>query len=292
VKKLALAMGGDVGVVSRPGHGASFWVELPLAITQAPETPALSLVNVRVGVASRSAVLSQAVRASAQSLGALPVALDDAPDVILFDWREDADGEEIQALQRSARAVIALIAQEERGAIESCRAAGLMHYTLKPVRRRSLAERIRVALGEAETQTSEDASLDQMPQTLTGLRVLLAEDNPINALLARTLLMRAGCIVTTAQDGEEAVAAARAGGYDLILLDIRMPRLDGLAAAEHIRAGAGPSARTPIVALTADAGEEERVLAFKAGMDDFITKPIDAARLLTVAARFTERARG
>ncbi|HYD71745.1 MAG TPA: response regulator, partial [Candidatus Binatia bacterium] len=126
-------------------------------------------------------------------------------------------------------------------------------------------------------------------QLLTGLRVLLAEDNPINALLARTLLTRAGCIVTTAQDGEEAVNAARSGAYDLILLDIRMPRLDGIGAAARIRNGGGPSAGAPIIALTADAGEEERVRAFKAGMDDFITKPIDAGRLLTVAARFTER---
>jgi signal transduction histidine kinase/DNA-binding response OmpR family regulator len=289
VKKLAAAMGGEVGVASRPGYGATFWVELPLAPTEQSAPAARSLANVRIGIASRSAILSQALRTSAQSLGALPVALDDAPDVILFDWRDDADGEEIQALQRSARAVIVLIAQEDRGAIERCRAAGLMHYTLKPVRRRSLAERVRVALGETGDAALAEVAFDEAPQMLTGLRVLLAEDNPINALLARTLLTRAGCIVTTAQDGEEAVTAARAGAYDLILLDIRMPRLDGLQAAERIRSGAGPSASAPIIALTADAGEEERVLAFKAGMDDFITKPIDAARLLTVAARFTER---
>ncbi len=289
VKKLALAMGGDVGVVSRPGHGASFWVELPLPPAEEANALAKTLANVRIGVASRSTALSQALRTSVQSLGAWPVALDDAPDVILFDWRDDVDGEEIQALQHSARAVIALIAQEERGAIERCRTAGLMHYTLKPVRRASLAERVRVALGQADAASLDEVAPDEAAQTLTGLRVLLAEDNPINALLARTLLTRAGCIVTTAQDGEEAVAAARAGAYDLILLDIRMPRLDGIGAAERIRCGGGPSAGAPIVALTADAGEEERVRVLKAGMDDFITKPIDAARLLTVAARFTER---
>jgi CheY-like chemotaxis protein len=93
-----------------------------------------------------------------------------------------------------------------------------------------------------------------------------------------------------AHDGEEAVAAAAAAPYDLILLDIRMPRVDGVEAAERIRAGQGPSASAPIVALTADAGDEERARAMRAGMDDFITKPIDAARLLAVAARFTRRA--
>lgn len=289
VKKLALAMGGDVGLVSKTGFGASFWVELPFTATEGG-TPLLSLTGVRACVLSGSAVLSQALRAVLVSLGAIPVEHDDAPDVILFDWRDGVDGEEIIALRQSARAVIALIPQEEREAIARCRAAGVDHYTLKPVRRRSLAERIKVALGEADHAVIEQVEqADAAPLTLTGLRVLLAEDNPINALLARTLLARAGCSVTTAGDGEEAIAAAAAAPYDLILLDIRMPRLDGVEAAERIRAGQGPSARAPIVALTADAGEEERARALKAGMDDFITKPIDAPRLLAVAARFTER---
>jgi signal transduction histidine kinase/DNA-binding response OmpR family regulator len=290
VKKLALAMGGDVGLVSRPEYGASFWVELPLIAIEGGAPP-LSLAGVRVCVLSRSSLLAQALRAAVFSLGAQPVEHDDAPDVILFDWREGIDGEEIEALKRSARAIIALIPQEERDSIARCRAAGIEHYTLKPVRRRSLADRIKVALGEADHSVIEHLQHDDVAaHALTGLRVLLAEDNPINALLARTLLTRAGCLVTAVQDGEEAVTAAAAAPYDLILLDIRMPRLDGLEAAERIRAGRGPSAAAPIVALTADAGEEERVRARKAGMDDFITKPIDAARLLTVAARFTERA--
>jgi signal transduction histidine kinase/DNA-binding response OmpR family regulator len=289
VKKLALAMGGDVGLVSKPGFGASFWVELPFSPLEGGAPP-LSLAGVRACVLSGSPLLAQALRASLSSLGALPVEHDDAPDIILFDWRDGVDSEEIEALKQSARALIALIPQEEREAIARCRAAGVEHYTLKPVRRRSLAERIKVALGEADVAVIEQVQqADATPVTLTGLRVLLAEDNPINALLARTLLTRAGCTVTTAGDGEEAIAAAAAAPYDLILLDIRMPRLDGLEAAERIRAGQGPSARAPIVALTADAGEEERARARKAGMDDFITKPIDAPRLLAVAARFTER---
>jgi signal transduction histidine kinase/DNA-binding response OmpR family regulator len=286
VKKLALAMGGAVGLISKPGHGAGFWVELPLPQVEERAAEAPTIDGVRVCVLSRSVVLTNALRAMASSLGGVPVERDDAPDVILYDWRDDADGEEIDALRRSTRAVIAITPQEERGVIQMCRAAGIAHYTLKPVRRRSLAERIKAALGEAG---ADDATTDVAPEELHGLRVLLAEDNPVNALLARTLLTRAGCVVTAVHDGEEAVAAAAAAPYDLILLDIRMPRLDGVGAAERIRAGGGPSARTPMVALTADAGEEERARALRAGMDDFITKPIDAGRLLTVAARFTGR---
>jgi CheY-like chemotaxis protein len=224
-------------------------------------------------------------------MGGLPVEIDDRPDVVLYDWRAGVSAEQIVALKRIARAVIALAPQEQRDAIAECRAAGVVHYTLKPVRRRSLAERIKAALGEDGTADAAVEEPDPAPsqQPLLGLRVLLAEDNPINALLARTLLTREGCMVSLAQDGEEAVAIAASGAYDLILLDIRMPRVDGLEAAERIRAGAGPSSRAPIVALTADAGDEERARAFKVGMDDFLTKPIDANRLLAVAERFTVR---
>lgn len=289
VKKLALAMGGEVGLVSRPGFGASFWVELPLAAAANSEPPP-SLAGVRICVVSPSLLLTQTLRAVVISLGATPVERGSYADVALLDWHDGVDGEEIDALRRSSRALIALAPQEQRQIIEACRSAGIEHYTLKPVRRGSLVERVRAALGDEPARKPQAPRADAPAQRpLLGLRVLLAEDNPINALLARTLLTKAGCTVTSAQDGEEAVAAASAGAFDLILLDIRMPRLDGFEAAERIRAGAGPSAAAPIVALTADAGDEERAHAAKSGMDDFITKPIDANRLLQVAARFTER---
>lgn len=289
VRKLARAMGGEVGLTSRPGQGASFWVDLPLPLIEAAPQPA-TLVGVRAAVLSESTVLGHAVGGAVTSLGGALATPSENPDVILVDWRREWRPEEIAALKRQARAVIALIAQEERGAIERARAAGVDQYTLKPVRRRSLAERIKVALGAVGAQPAAWQSEDEdAPLALKGLRVLLAEDNPINALLARTLLTRSGCVVDVVQDGEEAVAAAGAAPYDLILLDIRMPRLDGVAAAQRIRAQGGAAAKAPIVALTADASEEDRARALSAGMDDFITKPINPARLFAVAARFTSR---
>ena len=288
VKKLARAMGGEAGLVSRPGFGATFWVELPLQTAPA-ESAALTLSDVRIAVMSGSPVLTQALRAMIVSLGAIAVMRDEQPDVILYDWR-DGDSADIAQAQRAARAVIALLPQEHRAAIEACRAAGLAHYTLKPVRRRSLVERVRLALGERDAPVNAaTVSAEAAPATLAGLRVLLAEDNPINALLARTVLTRAGCVVTLARDGVEAVEAAEAAAFDLILLDIRMPRLDGLEAGQRIRAGQGPNAGAPIVALTADTGGDERAQALKAGMDDFLTKPIDAGLLLAVAERLSSR---
>lgn len=286
VRRLARAMGGEVGLTSRPGFGSSFWVELPFEnLTFAPSP---NLGAARVATITQSATVLHSLRAAISSLGGVPVEQNEQPDVVLFDWPDVADAEQVDALKRSARAVIAVCAQEKRDEIKQARAMGVEHYILKPVRRRSLAERIELARGGGAVAMEEPAERAQN-RPLAGLRVLLAEDNPINALLARTLLTREGCVVSAVQDGQEAVDAAAVDAYDLILLDIRMPRLDGLQAAQRIRTGRGPSAKAPIVALTADAGETERVQAFQAGMDDFITKPIDASRLLAVAERFTGR---
>ncbi len=293
VKRLARAMGGEAGLVSRPGHGASFWVELPLEATDdAPPPP--TLAGIACCVVSPSRVLAQALVAALDAMGARIVARGHKADIVLIDGLADLAPEDLAALSRTARAVIALAPQEERDSIAQARALGVQHYVVKPIRRRSLAERMRIALGETGAAAAPQADLEDdraAPQRLLGLRVLLAEDNPVNALLARTLLTREGCVVDVVGDGEEAVEAVQATPYDLVFLDIRMPRLDGFGAARRIRALEGEAARTPLVALTADAAEEDRAAVLAAGLDDFLTKPIDPARLSRVAARFTDAAK-
>ena len=135
-------------------------------------------------------------------------------------------------------------------------------------------ERVLAAAGRAAASPAEnpDASPDERAAAQPiAARVLLAEDNPVNAILARNLLEREGCSVDRVATGEAALAAALTGGYDLIFMDQRMPGLDGRAAAEALRAR---GCRTPIIALTADAFEEDRRACLAAGMDDFLTKPL------------------
>jgi CheY-like chemotaxis protein len=120
-------------------------------------------------------------------------------------------------------------------------------------------------------------------------RVLLAEDNAVNTLLAVTVLEAMGCDVHCVTNGIDAVAAARDGGYDLILMDVHMPELDGLKATVQIRASGSGSWRTPIVAMTADASARDQDICLAAGMDDFVSKPINIDRFGEVVADWIDR---
>ena len=123
------------------------------------------------------------------------------------------------------------------------------------------------------------------------LRILVAEDHPINQLFMTALLRKAGHTVTVVENGNQAVAAVRDGDYDVVLMDVQMPELDGVEATRRIRGLPPPKHLVPIIALTANAmrGAKEEYLA--AGMDDFVSKPIDAALLLARLARLPRVAR-
>jgi PAS domain S-box-containing protein len=120
---------------------------------------------------------------------------------------------------------------------------------------------------------------------LEGLQILLVEDNSTNRLVARTLLTRLGAEVEEAEDGLAGVDAARTGAYDLILMDIQMPRMGGIEAARAIRSLGGPAAQVPIIALTANAMTHQRAEYAAAGMNGMVAKPIGAAAMLGEIAR-------
>ena len=123
--------------------------------------------------------------------------------------------------------------------------------------------------------------MPEPPKPVRGFRVLLAEDNPVNALLTRELLRRRGHSVHDVTNGEAAVQAMNEERFDLVLTDIHMPGMDGIEAARAIRANeiTYGRPRTPIIALTADALETGKRACKDAGMDGFLTKPVDPALL-------------
>jgi CheY-like chemotaxis protein len=130
--------------------------------------------------------------------------------------------------------------------------------------------------------TEPAAATEETPATaLDGLRILLVEDNPTNRLVASKILEAMGVIVSTAEHGGEGVDAARSGSYDLILMDVQMPVMDGLEATRCIRALGGKAALTPIVGLTANAMAHQRETYLAAGMNGVAAKPISATALVT-----------
>jgi two-component system, sensor histidine kinase and response regulator len=121
---------------------------------------------------------------------------------------------------------------------------------------------------------------------LEGCKILLVEDNDTNLFAATTMLKQLGCEVATARTGLEAVRAASAEGFDLILMDMQMPEMDGLEATRHIRRAPGPNQKKPILALTANAFVEDAERCREAGMNEHITKPVRRAALEAALARY------
>ena len=205
--------------------------------------------------------------------------------VFLIDWLlPDLNGiETVRQLRRivGEDAVIIILTAYDWVDIETeAKEAGVTTFCSKPLFLSELREVLTAPYKEVKEMGEEDTAA----QFLLGKKILLVEDNELNQEIARTVLEEIGLIIDTADDGTEAVEAiqtAQAGAYDLILMDIQMPVMDGYTAARVIRAMDDPAkARIPIVAMTANAFEEDRQRAFDAGMDGHVPKPIDIPKLM------------
>jgi CheY-like chemotaxis protein len=291
-RRLAMAMDGEVGVETGRQGGALFWFEAPFAAAHAPPG-ALSLRGRTVGVASGNAIVVEAARRQIEACGgraacatdlAGVLAATEPGDVILLD-QGAAEAADVPPPPRDRPAII-MLAPSQRDGLDHHRGAGYAGYLIKPLRRASLSERVLIASGAqgADAESIEDERI--APALAPGARVLLVEDNPVNALLARALLSREGCEVDHARAGEEALAAIKVGDYDIIFMDMRMPGLSGEETARRLR---DEGVRSPIVALTANAFEEDRAACLAAGMDDMITKPLSPDALRGALTRWVGR---
>jgi CheY-like chemotaxis protein len=289
-RRLARAMGGEVGVDPARGGGASFWFEAAIPGVGPMLAPQL-LADITVGVASPNPIVLEAVRLQVEAGGGRAVlahtldqtvAATTPGDILLVDASLAPEG--IRLKPAPDRRCIVLLAPDERDAIASYRRAGFAGYLIKPLRRASLIERVLIASGGMSGAVAAREDERIATAAAPGVRVLLVEDNPINALLARALLTREGCFVEHALGGEEALAAVQVGAFDVILMDMRMPGLSGEATARRMRAC---GVETPIVALTANAFEDDRHACLAAGMDDFLVKPLSQAALRTALTRWS-----
>ena len=195
----------------------------------------------------------------------------------------------------SATPLILLTSAGERGDAMRCRQAGISGYLIKPVKQSELLGAVGETIGAA-AQGNVHAPLvtrHSLRETQLRLRILLAEDNVVNQRLASRLLEKQGHTVTIARNGHEALKALEQRPFDLVLMDVQMPEMDGIEAVRAIRANEkNTGVHIPIVAMTAHAmkGDEERCLA--AGMDSYVSKPIQVKKLFgAIATLFAQKTR-
>jgi len=291
-KRLVVAMGGEIGIEPAAEGGSSFWFTLPaVVVAPAQEPDASSLANVRVAIVTRNPVLREGLMTQIRSAGAEVAPLDGhggpRPDCVIVDAGTSAVPD-ARALPDLLLPSLVLVTSTSRSKLAELKALGFVGYLIKPVRQSSLVKRLEISTQQSVVSDMLEPETPQPPDTGAALppdavsvhrsfKVLLAEDNPINALLTRELLRRRGHSVVEVTTGDAAVRAMREDTFDLVLTDIHMPGMDGIEATKAIRAEevALGRPRTPIIALTADALETGKRACREAGMDGFLTKPVD-----------------
>ncbi|MEO8302248.1 MAG: response regulator, partial [Rhizomicrobium sp.] len=298
-KRLVNTMGGDIGIDAVAEGGSCFWFTLPVAEAAAPED-GISLDGMRVAVVTKNLAFRESVRRQVAACGGVPVDKGDGADAILIDAGTGAVPELMMRPEAGVPALV-MLTPDARGCLPQIRAMGFASYLVKPVRQSSLVHQLSLCrdgtvpvLSEGAEDTAPPVMAETPrppadgaparisdPSNARGLHILLAEDNPINMLLIRELLRRRGHRVTEVTNGNAAVQAVMESRFDLLLTDIHMPGMDGIEAARAIRAweARSPIPRTPIVALTADVLESGKHSCLEAGMDGFLTKPVDPSQL-------------
>jgi PAS domain S-box-containing protein len=319
-ERIVKRMGGRITLESAVGEGSTFEVSLPLAASPEapqpfarPDLDGQSVMLVAPQTIEASLIARRLERWGGQTCmvsdpeAARALLPERTWHAVLLDHALGAT--EVEALAEAARPFspqrIVLVTPATRQELQSAVPSALTGYLVKPLRAASLAARL-ASPPEVSAPNLVDTSLvetgvemrlagDGLAEpveaanaaavTPRGLSVLVAEDNEINALLMRSLLTRLGHQVVITTNGEEALEswlAARSAGtpYDLVLMDIQMPGLDGIETTKRIRVNeAQAGRRTPILALTANTLVEDRYACFEAGMDGFLVKPLDREKL-------------
>lgn len=310
VKQFVELMDGSISLESDYGKGTTFTVEIGL------EKSSISVVHRKSSRLSGTKVLCVddnetnllilsrqlagwgcepvAVRSGAEALEAL--SQEGAKfDLVILDMQMPAMdgaevGEKIRALPSLASLpMILLSSMGSRGEADAMRLSGFNAVLTKPVRQANLLRTVQQTLGETTYDLGGTAPESDSTYRLKGQRVLLAEDNEINTKVATQILKRLGCVVTAVENGAMAVEALQKQEFDIVLMDVQMPVMDGLAATREIRSRDFPQRDIPIIALTANAMNGDRERCIESGMTDYLYKPVKPADLAAALFRHSLR---
>ncbi|HTV75297.1 MAG TPA: response regulator [Candidatus Acidoferrales bacterium] len=309
-KRLIEMMGGALSIESKLGVGSVFSFTMPFEITEAEGTQAMRmLTDARILIFDEDLTSLAIVEDYAHTWGIDTTSTDNpahalalmkaahargaAFDAVLVD--HVLPGEDAYELAERVRAEPALTAtplilytaHDEPGRGAEAIRRGFSAYLRKPLRQSTLFDALANAVHPAEAIATPSAPAHPERQVHEDALILVAEDNPVNRKVALHQLRKLGFRAHTVENGAEAVAAAAQGTYDIILMDCQMPELDGFEATRAIRrAELHTGAHIPIVAMTANALEGERNVCLAAGMDDYLSKPVQLLELRAMLERF------
>ena len=276
VKRLTDLLGGDLSIAGGPGWGTRFDVVLPLPRAEMSPSHDLAELGLTVGLAGLPPASTLSATATLEAAACTPVWLDPASadiggiDVMLIG--AETPPNHVRALAGKVPSLVVL-RPEDRGAIGTFRQLGCLGWLVRPLRSASTIERIFLAhSGRSDTDDTD-------PVTNSG-RVVIADDNPVNAMIARRALESAGFIVTVAATGVEALEAVNVSNPHLVLMDLRMPVMDGYTAMRRLRE---TGFEAPIIAISAEVNPEVEQDAKAAGANQVAAKPIDAPSLRQLA---------
>jgi signal transduction histidine kinase/DNA-binding response OmpR family regulator/HPt (histidine-containing phosphotransfer) domain-containing protein len=321
-KQLVELMHGEIGVTSRAGQGSTFWFEVPFEKSTAHVADRETLpehfkslrvllvddIEMNIAIMTRQLKTFGMAVTGVQDGFAAMAELERAwhrgqpYDLVFLDqMMPGMAGDELARRVRGdshlADTKLVIVSSGGRGIVKNARELKLDAILEKPVRHQELLDTlINIYSTKAELPAlpappgSPGAKRPASLSPRRPLRILLAEDNKVNQQFASVLLTKAGHSVEVAENGHQAVDAVRVGHYDVVLMDIQMPELDGIEATRQIRALAKPKCDIPIIAMTAHAmtGAREEYLA--AGMNDYISKPVQPKLLFSKLDRIAENA--
>jgi len=317
-QRLVRYMQGEIGLDSRTGVGSTFWFTAVFGKQETQPPPVVLLYDlseVAVLVVDDNPMGRRLTEAQLLGAGVMAAGVADMAAAVVELRQAQQRGRPYRAVfidcqlpGEEAEVLIARLRQEpglgdplplvmlsgqERTRIPRLKDAGAAAYLEKPLRQEALLRRLAVAIERHAERADGDGLAPRDPALRPAsrhqpYRVLLAEDNPVNRLLAKALLQRGGYEVETVDNGQQAVEAVVHGHYDVVLMDVHMPEMDGIEATRRIRELDSQRRETPIVAMTANALEEDRQRCIAAGMNDYMAKPIDEAELLRILARWRE----